>query len=299
MKTFNESERICQNTFLNAGPFWFASSPGKETPILFTSEEDFTFAMNVIAQAAYLFPNVKILAFVVMNNHFHFVIQCECEGEICEFFSAIKKRLQRQFPQIRPAKLDLRPITDLNSLRNTIVYTHRNGYVANPECTPFNYRWGTGRFYFNDIRVHKSLGDLNVSQKRTMFKGRDPNLPAEWGIVDNYLDPGAFCSVKFGMAMFRDAHHYFAAISKNVEAYSEIAVEIDDSEFLTDQELFEQVLRIVREKYRLASTKDLSNAQRLDLARSLHYDFRSSNGQIRRILGLGQYEVDCLFPMGK
>ena len=99
--------------------------------------------------------------------------------------------------------------------------------------------------------------------------------------------------------MFRDAHHYFSAVSKNVEAYSEIAVEIGDGEFLTDQELFTQVLKIVREKYRLASTKDLTEAQRIDLARTLHYDYRSSNGQIRRILGLSQYEVDSLFPMGK
>ena len=42
---------------------------------------------------------------------------------------------------------------------------------------------------------------------------------------------------------------------------------------------------------------DLSKAQKMDLARSLHYDFRSSNGQIRRILGLSQYEVDSLFPL--
>lgn len=37
-----------------------------------------------------------------------------------------------------------------------------------------------------------------------------------------------FCSVKFGMTMSRDVHHYFAAVSKDVEAYSGIAVEIDD-----------------------------------------------------------------------
>ena len=96
--------------------------------------------------------------------------------------------------------------------------------------------------------------------------------------------------------MFRDAHHYFAAVSKNVEVYSGIAVEIDDGEFLTDQELFAQVLKTVHEKYRLSSTKDLTGAQRLDLARTLHYDFRSSNGQIRRVLGLNQYEIDSLFP---
>ncbi len=71
-----------------------------------------------------------------------------------------------------------------------------------------------------------------------------------------------------------------------------MAVEINDGEFLTDSELFTQVAKIVKSDYRLFALKDL-----LDLARKLHYDYRSSNGQIHRTLGLTQYEVDTLFPL--
>ena len=60
--------------------------------------------------------------------------------------------------------------------------------------------------------------------------------------------------------------------------------------------LFSLLLGIVRDNYHLVSLKDLSNAQKLDLARSLRYEYRSSNGQIRRLLGLSQFEVDSLFP---
>ena len=45
--------------------------------------------------------------------------------------------------------------------------------------------------------------------------------------------------------------------------------------------------------------KELTGAQRLDLARTLHFDYRSYNGQIRRLLNLSQYEVDSLFPARK
>lgn len=293
---------MCQATFQNAGPLWFASSPGKETPILFITEENFAFAMNVIAQTAALFQNLRIIAFVVMDNHFHFVILCESVEIIREFYSAVKKRLQRRSPQIRPTELDIRPIVDLNSLRNRIAYTHRNGFVSNADCTPFSYRWGTGRYYFNEYPAGESLGEMKVRQRRVMFIGRDPQLPSAWKVVNAgaaHISPASFCDIGLGMAMFRDAHHYFAAVSKNVEAYSGIAVELDDGEFLTDHELFSQVLKIVREKYRLASTKELTGAQRLDLARTLHYDYRSSNGQIRRVLGLSQFEVDSLFPARK
>lgn len=299
MKTFIESERMCKVTFQNAGPLWFASSPGKETSIMFTSDEDFMFVMNVIAQIAFLFPDVIIVAFEVMDNHFHFIIECETKEMIHEFFAAVKKRLQRLFPQIKPIELDIRPIDSLNSLRNHVAYTHRNGYVANPDCTPFSYKWGTGRYYFNDYPYNGTLGDMTVREKRALFKGRDPQLPEGWCIVDDHIDPRNYCSVRFGMAFFRDAHHYFTALTKNVESYSELAEEFGDVEFLTDQELYDQLQKIIREKYTLSSPRELSKAQRLDLARTLHYDFHSSNGQIRRALGLTQYEVDSLFPLGK
>lgn len=120
-----------------------------------------------------------------------------------------------------------------------------------------------------------------------MFRTGEYKIPDSFRILDGHICPASFCAIGLGMAMFRDAHHYFSAVSKSVEAYSGIAVEIDDGEFLTDQELFAKVLKIVREKYRL------------DLARTLNYDYRSSNGQIRRVLDLGQYEVDSLFPKGK
>ena len=61
-------------------------------------------------------------------------------------------------------------------------------------------------------------------------------------------------------------------------------------------ELFTQIISIIKERYQKTSLRELSKAQKLDLARTLHYDFRCSNGQLRRVIGLTQYEVDALFP---
>lgn len=97
--------------------------------------------------------------------------------------------------------------------------------------------------------------------------------------------------------MFRDAHHYFAMVSKNVEEYVSLAAELDDGEFLTDPELFVRLRFLVREDYGVSSLRDLTKPQKLDVARRLRREFRSSNGQIRRVLGLTQYEVNTLFPL--
>ena len=146
------------------------------------------------------------------------------------------------------------------------------------------------------------LGEFSIaiysSTLRIMFRGRDPQLPEEWKTVDNkYIIPASYCAIKFGMSLFRDAHHYFSMVSKNVEAYSGVATDIDEDDFLTDGELFSKIITIIKEQYNTGMLRDLSKAQILELARKLHYDFRSSNAQIRRLLKLTQYEVDTLFPL--
>ena len=254
------------------------------------------FVMNVIAQAAALYSEVQIIAFEVMNNHFHFVVSAD-EKAVLTFWGFVRKRLVRSFPLMKGLQITIKPVGDLGALRNNIVYTNRNGYVADSSHTPFSYPWGTGRYYFLDRSRGKTLARIFVDDRRRMFRCRTPELPGEWEVSNGYVSPWNYCSVKLGMAMFRDAHHYFMMVSKNVEAYAELAAGLDDGEFLTDTELFTRLSVLVRSDYDVSSIKDLTKPQRFDLARKLRYEFRSSNGQIRRVLGLSQYEIDSLFPL--
>lgn len=296
MGIFIERERCSEATFRDGGPYWHAYTSGKDTPLLFALREDLVFVMNVIAQAAALFPEIRIIAFEVMNNHFHFVVSAEKEA-VLAFWGFVRKRLSRFFPLVKDLLITLNQIDDLGSLRNNIVYTNRNGYVADCTHTPFSYPWGTGRYYFLDWPKGKTLARIFVDDKRKMFRCRTPVLPVEWEVIGGYVAPWNYCAVKFGMSMFRDAHHYFMMVSKNVEAYAELAAGLDDGEFLTDAELFSRLSVLVRSDYGGTSIKDLTKPQRFDLARKLRYEYRSSNGQIRRVLGLPQYEIDSLFPL--
>lgn len=296
MKTSIEKERMCETTFSNSGPYWHAYTSGKDMPIIFVNVEDFKFAMNLIAQSAAQYPSVGIIAFEVMNNHFHFVLCAEPE-DIFAFWSFIARKLVRVFPVAKDISLSLKSIEDIHSLRNTIVYTHRNGYVANPNYTPFNYPWGSGGYYFIDGSPGINLSDMGIREIRKIFKCRTAHVPKDWKIKDAYVIPTSYCRIKFGISVFRDAHHYFSSLSKNVEAYSSIAIEIGDDEFLTDSELFNKISNIAKDKYGIGRIKDLTKAHRIELARILHYDFRSSNNQIRRLLFLTQIEIDSLFPL--
>ena len=120
MGIFKERERCCEATFRDGGPYWHAYTSGKETPLLFAREEDLVFVMNVVAQAAALFPEVRIIAFEVMNNHFHFVVSAD-EKAVLAFWGFVRKRLARSFPLMKGLQIAFKPIGDLGALRNNIV----------------------------------------------------------------------------------------------------------------------------------------------------------------------------------
>lgn len=326
MGTISEKRRRCEDAFNSGGPYYHAYTSGKDTPILFVDKKDLAFVMNVIAQAAYLYPCVRILAFEVMNNHFHFVLAGDKE-DCLAFCNRILKRIRKHFPEAGKTSLSIKDINDLTALRNNITYVNRNGYVADTNHTPFSYPWGTGRYYYLDGPAGIPVSWVSYDGLRRIFRCRTLSISSNWimvGCIDNlleasdsakygtvrsiirqldlteiYVSPASYCDINLGVSMFRDAHHYFQEVTKNIEAYSELALEIGDDDFLTDAELYARLYNILKERYGNARVTSLSGAQKVDVARMLHYEYRASNGQIRRVLGLSQYDVDNLFPLSR
>lgn len=302
MYSFKEREDSCATVFAQLQPVWHLYTQGQGTPLIFKEPGDYRFAMNVIAQAAYEISDVKVIAFEIMGNHLHMLIAGERE-RMLQFFRFVRKRLSLglgdSIPNGLPATFSptLQEVKDLHHIRNLIVYINRNGYVADPNHTPFSYPWGTGRYYFNDYPVLKTLSDVNYTDYRAMFRSRKLSLPEDYLVHDGYVAPPSYCILSQGMSLFRNAHQYFFLLGRKVEALSDIAAEIGDGEFLTDNELFSKLHGIIKKQYDNASLRDLSRAQKLDVARMLHNSFRSSNGQISRVLDLPQYLVNSLFPL--
>ncbi len=184
------------------------------------------------------------------------------ESVIQAFFEFIRKRIFRLVPGIKYAKLTIKPIKDLHSLRNNIIYTKRNGYVADPNYTPSSYPWGTGRLLLHTTSTGKNIFRAYTGPRRKMFRGRAPELPGDWRMIDGIFPLNPIVRSYSEWRYSGDAHHYFSMVSKNIEAYSELAAEIEDGEFLTDTELFTQVTKIVKSGYGLNALKYLSKAQK-------------------------------------
>lgn len=298
----SQQERSCELTFLNGGPFWHICTDGQSMEIICETEEDYKFAVTVIAIAAAL-TGVKILTFQVMSNHIHVIVE-GLESMCKDFFSEVKRRLRRyrnsngRFASFEKFEASFIPIDNLRSMRYEIAYSNRNGYLANPSCTPFSYPWGAGYLYFNPrafVTDAAPFGDLTRDEKLKMCRSRIPDLPAGYMVKDGLILPQSFCAIKYGESLFRDAHQYFSIVSKNYEAYSEIAKRLGDDVFLTDDEMFAALSMLAKKKYGDGRVTLLPNASKIELAKTMRSDYNASEGQIQRMLRLDRGTVSELF----
>ena len=60
--------------------FYLITTAHLEDKLWFMEEEDFVVGMNHVALQAASQPEVRIMAFILMSNHVHFVVLADAEG---------------------------------------------------------------------------------------------------------------------------------------------------------------------------------------------------------------------------
>lgn len=301
---YRDKESLCESVFNANGPYWHMYTNGALQTILFTGPDDMKVAMNLFAVSVQK-TDAKVYTFEIMNNHIHVIFSGAKEKGL-ELFGYFKLKLGRYFcRQKRVVDLtefnpDFVQIETLQSLRNEIVYANRNGYLVHPAYTPFTYPWGANSCYFNpqmkccDSTPYK---DLKVAQKRIICRSNEVNLGNEnLRVYDGVILPSTYCHISEGESFFRDAHHYFHLLSRNYEAYSEIASRIHEQIVLTDEEMYAAVTMLCRKDYNVKQPALLPGKEKVELARRMHDDYNASNRQIRSILKISQEYVDEMFP---
>ena len=292
----------CDTVFASSGPYWHLCTPGQFTELLFENDADYSFGMNSIAICAQT-AGIDILAFEIMSNHLHLILSA-LEDLCLAFFEQLKKRL-RLFYSRHDRYVNLHnfipsviPIADLKSLRNEIVYVNRNGFLVNPAYTPFSYPWGSGNLYFMPPfpeTACRKWENITYREKERICHGRICDIPGNYLVHNGIILPQNYCATDIGMALFRDAHQYFSMVSKNYEAYSEVAKRLGESVFLTDDEMFAALRLMSRSQYGDIKPAMLDPNQKLDLARRLKSKYNASDGQIQRMLRLDRNVVAELF----
>ena len=304
MLTFAEKERECERFFEKSGPFWHLYTDGRVMEDFLCTEEDFKTAMTALAVAAVLFKKVGIITFELMSNHIHMILNGESD-ECLELFGRFKARLRRilktngRVINWEAFKADILPIETLNALRNEIIYVNRNAFVANPQFTPFSYPWGGGCAFFlpclNLLPV-RSLKEVGFNKARELTHFREIRLIEDLKFLGDVAYIPSFCRTDIGESMFRDARSYFNSLTRNAEAFSQVAQKLKDSVFLTDEEMYAAAAMYAEKTYGNRQLSLLNPEQKIQISKELHFKYNASNQQIRRLLKLDIGILNELFP---
>src|SRR5574344_253862 len=306
-KTYGEKEAECEYRFNEAGVMWYMCTPGHLSEILFTCKEEFICGINLLAVSADKSPNIKLFNFEMMSNHLHWLMSGSKE-DCKDMFSLYKDKLARYFGSIgKKANLstfqpNLISVPDYNAFRNTSVYINRNGYLVNSAYTPYTYPWGTGRYFFQSpLEPDPSVpfSSLTLRERRKLSHLKDAVLSEKITVSGELINPLSYCHIKEAEEFFRDAHHYFSLISKNYEAFSDIAKTLGDSIFISDDEMYSAISLICTKKYNINRPSLIPSAAKIEIAKTMHFEYNASNKQIQRILRLDPQAVETLFPKAR
>ena len=303
--TFSEKESICEREFEMSGPFWHLFTDGRNAQNIFQVEKDLELGTMLFSVSCCKNPDVRIITFEIMNNHLH-IIAAGQRTNCLALFGDYKKRLMRVLPKREHFiewsvfRADIIPIETLKALRNEIIYVNRNAYVANPRYTPSNYPWGGGYAYFCPLIKNLRTTDFNemsYDQKRRVAHCRDISQLDRLKFIENMgVLVTSFCDIALGERMFPDARSYFNSLTRNAESFSLIAERLKDSVFLTDDELYHAAVKYVEKNFGIKSLTGISPEQKVQLATELHFRYRATNQQIRRITRLDLQIINEIFP---
>ena len=273
--------------------YYHVCSDGYYTSVLFIDEIDFMAAMNRTAVCAFLF-GVIVIAFVLMDNHFHFIIKCRSKAECIRFINEFKRitgvhNATRHGEKGSLVRLPVKviDIVDEVQLKTDICYVLKNPTKARIGMF-YHYPWGTGNLYFRqaapggDVRT---IGDYTVDEIRKMCRTRVA-LPKEWLVKDGIILPENYVAVDEVERLFRTTRSMMYFLSLNQDEQIEKDLGEWNAIRLTDAELRKARREMSRMMFAKDRLCDLSAPERMKLARKLHDKYLSSKKQLARILQL-------------
>lgn len=280
--------------------YFHVCTDGRALPWMFQDDSDFIAGINRIG-ISLLRSKVKVTAYVLMDNHVHFVLY----GTLlqCKAFITLYKQLTgtwihakyglTDFLKFLPTEM-LYLDTD-ERLLNTIAYITRNPVVAGYRYLPTEYPWGSAGYLFKGIQkdvVGKPLSSMSRRSLRQLLNTRFV-LPGNWRVDDRgMICPTSYMDVSELESFFRTPARYSYFLAKKLEGTVEQEMAYSQKMFLPDSELREIVKRMIANDYGKDGVVELDLNERLAVARKLRYRYASTIRQIARMVHLDRSALE-------
>ena len=277
---------------LDSTAFFHVCTDGRSLPWMFQDESDFIAGVNRIG-ICHLRTKVKVIAYVLMTNHVHFVLRGR--ERQCKKFITLYKQLTGTWVHAKYGLNDYLKQLPVNiilldteeRLLNTIAYIDRNPVIAGYRFLPTEYPWGSARYIFRstqDDMDTKYLSTFSIRNQRVLL-GTRIKLPGEWR-VDNkgMICPYSFIDLSIVETYFKTPVRYSYFLAKKLEGSIEMEIESSRKDFISDKELREIVKKLIQEEYNKSCVAELDLDGRLSIAKKLRYRYGSTLKQISRMV---------------
>lgn len=280
---------------------FFVSTGHIETRLWFTDDADFIVGMNLVAVCAEA-ERIRVIAFILMSNHVHFVLECSDEGTVTSFINDLKKRYSIYYEHrhhikefLRNNSINIKPVyRNDQSLHKAIAYVQMNCVGANICSHPSQYSWGTGKAFFGAPSASVPLGSMSFRKQYSILHS-NAKLPQNYHVSEEgYILPESYVDVKYVESLFisPQRYNYFLFTSSKAK----IKPEQTDSGIPTfdDQVIKPAVRSLCKSLYNVQSVEDLTDEQKTEILRQLQRRFSAGQKQLARVTGLAPSLVACL-----
>lgn len=275
-----------------------------EDAIFFYDDQERRLALNFLAIAVYQ-SNSILLAYALMTNHFHFIIQGDAIV-VRTFWECYSRMLKNYFSHhgragiLKGIQAGYTPINDIRQLRTEIAYVIRNPFVARKDVHVFACPWSSGYLYFNPLLPED--GDpatkLNARERRAFLCSRQVvELDSRIHVKDGCAQAWSFVDYKQAEGYYDNARQFVHSVLKNVEGQMETARKYGEKACLSDDELTPVVFTLCREKFHADSPAKMDLFDRKQLGLILHNEYDASNKQTARLARLTLAQVNEMFPL--
>lgn len=274
--------------------YWLVTTEHLEDRIWFRKDEDFKVGMNKVAILSASLP-LLILAFILMSNHVHFVLECSYIIAL-EFITRFKRQYSKYYSDqygkggrlLLDNKVDIRPVSGEESLEKSIAYTQMNSVAANICLNAADYPWGSGDCFFNLSRpVRKAVGQISGRNLSRILHSR-LSLPQHYQMDERgFIHPSSYIPVGFVEELFRTPKRMQFFLNSSSKARM-----ISEAPSFKDQVVLDASRDLCVSLFRKRALSELTEKENAELLKQLRYRLSSDPKQLARVTGVS-YEKAC------
>ena len=173
--------------------YWHICTDGLTKNVIFKTRADYVFGMNSIPVCT-LAHGVTMLAFCLMSNHVHFVVQGTEELSL-KFIKAYRRRLS-SIADVSAADICMKRIDEEEYLMQVIGYVLRNPLPAGLKVLPIFYEWSSASLYFSggnpSIPGDRLYSTLTFKEQRQLIKSH-AEIPGHFYVSpDGLIRPACY-----------------------------------------------------------------------------------------------------------